>query len=77
MPSAFTPDTFDAVLFDLDGAPTSTRTLHAAWKRAFDGFPHCDARHGSAAYVDGKPRQDGVRDFLSVRAEVAGRETLA
>ena len=77
MPSVFAPDAYDAVLFDLDGVLTSTRTLHAAaWKRAFDEFLHAwDARHGTrspafdekadyAAYVDGKPRQDGVRELF-------------
>lgn len=71
---------FDAVLFDLDGVLTTTRTLHAtAWKQAFDEFlAGWDARSGTrtvpfdqradyAVYVDGKPRQDGVRDFLASR----------
>ncbi|MEU4690506.1 beta-phosphoglucomutase family hydrolase [Actinoplanes sp. NPDC023714] len=83
MVSAVTPQAFDAVLFDLDGVLTSTRTLHAtAWKRAFDAFLHTwDTRHGTstavfdekadyAAYVDGKPRRDGVRDFLAARGIV-------
>jgi alpha,alpha-trehalose phosphorylase len=73
-------DDFDAVLFDLDGVLTTTRTVHAAaWKRAFDEFlGEWDAEHGTenatfddhtdyAMYVDGKPRQDGVRDFLTAR----------
>jgi alpha,alpha-trehalose phosphorylase len=71
---------FEAVLFDLDGVLTTTRTLHAAaWKHAFDEFLAAwDARRGTtstpfderadyASYVDGKPRQDGVRDFLASR----------
>jgi alpha,alpha-trehalose phosphorylase len=70
----------DAVLFDLDGVLTTTRTVHAAaWKDTFDEFlPAWDAEHGTSttpfneaddyvAYVDGKPRQDGVRDFLASR----------
>ena len=38
MPTRITPDDFDAVLFDLDGVLTTTRTVHAAavWKRTFD-----------------------------------------
>ena len=73
-------DDFDAVLFDLDGVLTTTRTLHAAaWKRTFDDFlANWDVRHGTAnlpfdvrrdyaTYVDGKPRQEGVRDFLRAR----------
>ena len=43
-----TPQDFDAVLFDLDGVLTTTRTLHAAaWKLAFDEFLAAwDARRG-------------------------------
>jgi alpha,alpha-trehalose phosphorylase len=71
---------FDAVLFDLDGVLTTTRAVHAAaWKYSFDEFlAGWDAQHGSttarfddsadyANHVDGKPRQDGVRDFLASR----------
>src|SRR4051812_13793136 len=73
-------DAFDAVLFDLDGVLTTTREVHAAaWKQAFDEFlARWDHDHGTATesfdeqsdystYVDGKPRQDGVRDFLASR----------
>ena len=71
---------FDAVLFDLDGVLTTTRAVHAAaWKYSFDEFLSAwDAQHGTktarfderadyATHVDGKPRQDGVRDFLASR----------
>jgi alpha,alpha-trehalose phosphorylase len=74
---------FDAVLFDLDGVLTTTRAVHAAaWKHSFDEFLAAwDAEHGTktarfddsadyANYVDGKPRQDGVRDFLASRGIV-------
>ncbi|MEV5551352.1 beta-phosphoglucomutase family hydrolase [Streptomyces sp. NPDC052309] len=79
MRSPVTPDDFDAVLFDLDGVLTTTATLHeAAWRSTFDAFlREWDAAHGTStarfdaadytAYVDGKPRQDGVRDFLEAR----------
>ena len=80
MSSLVTPQDFDAVLFDLDGVLTTTRTVHAAaWKRTFDEFlAEWDAAHGTttprfddrsdyASHVDGKPRQDGVRDFLASR----------
>jgi alpha,alpha-trehalose phosphorylase len=80
MPSPVSRQAFDAVLFDLDGVLTTTRTVHAAaWKRTFDEFlAEWDARHGTsiprfderadyAAYVDGKPREEGVRDFLAAR----------
>ena len=69
------PPSVRACLFDLDGVLTKTATVHfAAWKRTFDEFL---ARHepGQAEfgqldynrYVDGKPRADGVRDFLASR----------
>jgi alpha,alpha-trehalose phosphorylase len=75
-----TREAFDAVLFDLDGVLTTTRSMHvAAWKRTFDDVlqqwaPEHDGRTAPfdedtdyATYVDGKPRQDGVRDFLASR----------
>mgnify|MGYP000849188468 FL=1 len=78
--AAVGPETFDAVLFDMDGVLTTTARMHAtAWKRTFDEFLDAwDAKHGSTtphfsvgddypATVDGKPRHDGVRDFLSSR----------
>jgi alpha,alpha-trehalose phosphorylase len=80
MSSPVTPQDFDAVLFDLDGVLTTTRTVHAAaWKRTFDAFlstwdaahdtstPRFDEGSDYASYVDGKPRQEGVRDFLASR----------
>lgn len=69
----------EAAVFDLDGVITRTAEVHfAAWKQLFDEFL---ARHPSRspadaraftpedyhAYVDGKPRRDGVRDFLASR----------
>ncbi len=75
-----TTEHFDAVLFDLDGVLTDTASIHAAaWKRMFDGFLRARATDGGTvfvpfdadadyrAYVDGKPRYDGVRSFLSSR----------
>src|SRR3954470_18769633 len=83
MRSPVTPAQYDAVLFDLDGVLTTTRALHAAaWRSVFDSFlDEWDQEHGSttprfdlvadyAAHVDGKPRQDGVRDFLASRGIV-------
>jgi alpha,alpha-trehalose phosphorylase len=65
---------FDAVLFDLDGVLTSTAALHAlCWKRTFDevlaayGQEPFDLEHDYLEYVDGKMRDDGVRDFLAAR----------
>lgn len=67
-------------LFDLDGVLTDTAAVHAAaWKEMFDvflrdyaeqhGIPFqpFDARAEYDAYVDGKPRVNGVRDFLTSR----------
>ena len=71
---------FDAVLFDLDGVLTSTAKIHAAcWKSMFDDFlsKHADRSQQPftpfdiegdyKAYVDGKPRYEGVRSFLESR----------
>jgi beta-phosphoglucomutase family hydrolase len=69
------PDSIRACLFDLDGVLTRTATVHfAAWKRTFDQFLR--EREPQATeftqldynrFVDGKPRADGVRDFLASR----------
>jgi beta-phosphoglucomutase family hydrolase len=70
------PEGVTALLFDLDGVLTQTATVHAAaWKQMFDEYLR--ERDGDAykeftskdydAYVDGKPRYDGVRSFLDSR----------
>ncbi|HVY10022.1 MAG TPA: beta-phosphoglucomutase family hydrolase [Mycobacteriales bacterium] len=73
------PDGVTACLFDLDGVLTDTAAVHqAAWKSAFDAFlSRRDGLHYTPftqedylAYVDGKPRTDGVRDFLASRGIV-------
>lgn len=60
------PRYHDAVLFDLDGVVTDTAAIHqTSWSELFDQYqftPH-DYRH----FIDGKPRYDGVRDFLASR----------
>jgi beta-phosphoglucomutase family hydrolase len=68
------PDGITGLLFDLDGVLTKTATVHArAWKRMFDDYlrEQGDQRPFTQedydAYVDGKPRADGVRDFLASR----------
>jgi beta-phosphoglucomutase-like phosphatase (HAD superfamily) len=74
------PRDYDAVLFDLDGVLTRTASVHAcAWKKLFDEFLQLRASPGStplcpfnidedySAYVDGKPRYDGVASFLRSR----------
>jgi beta-phosphoglucomutase family hydrolase len=67
-------DAYSAALFDLDGVVTPTAEVHMrAWAEMFNGFlseredeaPYTDADY--FAYVDGKPRYDGVRDFLTSR----------
>ncbi|MCB1292926.1 MAG: hypothetical protein KDB45_15660, partial [Mycobacterium sp.] len=79
LPVAIDPRYHDAVLFDVDGVITDTASLHqAAWTQLFDDFLHRrtpsdgenhdpftadDYKH----HVDGKPRYDGVRDFLASR----------
>ncbi|NUS62725.1 MAG: beta-phosphoglucomutase family hydrolase [Saccharothrix sp.] len=67
------PDAITACLFDLDGVLTSTAVLHRrAWRRTFDDFlrPRGEppfAESDYIKYVDGRPRYDGVREFLASR----------
>jgi beta-phosphoglucomutase family hydrolase len=71
------PDHITTCLFDLDGVLTQTATVHdAAWKRTFDAllrqrdgaaFTPFDPVRDYDDYVDGKPREAGVRDFLASR----------
>ncbi|WP_345713813.1 beta-phosphoglucomutase family hydrolase [Kineococcus glutinatus] len=74
------PDGVTACLFDLDGVLTDTAAVHdKAWAETFDDFLRARAgRTGEpfvpfdpvadyADHVDGKPRADGVRDFLASR----------
>ncbi|MBF4160362.1 HAD family hydrolase [Nocardioides acrostichi] len=67
---------YDAVLFDLDGVLTPTAEVHMrAWADMFDDFLSGHGGGDTSAYterdyfdhVDGKPRYDGVRDFLASR----------
>lgn len=70
---------YDAVIFDMDGVVTDSASIHAAaWAQLFDSFM---ARRAPAEgedlsaftdsdylrCVDGKPRYDGVADFLASR----------
>ncbi|HVJ92829.1 MAG TPA: beta-phosphoglucomutase family hydrolase [Labilithrix sp.] len=73
------PSNVRACLFDLDGVLTPTAEVHGkAWKMAFDAYLEARARRTSTPltpftagdyerYVDGKPRADGVRAFLTSR----------
>lgn len=74
------PDQIQACLFDLDGVLTQTAKVHAAaWKEMFDDFLRKRADEGGEEfvpfdkgdeynrYVDGRPRYDGVEQFLASR----------
>jgi beta-phosphoglucomutase family hydrolase len=74
------PDRITALLFDMDGVLTQTAKVHAdAWKQAFDEFlkRRAESEGGKFVpfdkvedydqYVDGMPREDGVRSFLKSR----------
>jgi len=78
---AVTREKYDAVLLDLDGVITDTASIHArSWKRMFDEYLRdrssrlgeplrlFDIGSDYKLHVDGKPRFDGVRDFLKSRA---------
>ncbi len=73
-------DRFDGAIFDLDGVLTDTARVHAAaWKEVFDDFLRrysarkgiefrpFDATAEYLAHVDGRAREDGVRQFLASR----------
>jgi len=66
------PDGITAALFDLDGVLTDTAAVHErAWKQVLDAFLGARGTFEAAdynRYVDGKPREDGIRDFLRSRA---------
>lgn len=78
---------FKAVLFDLDGVITPTAEVHmVAWSEMFNAFltsydgpatdrsPYTDSDYFD--HVDGKPRYDGVRDFLTSRGIPASEELV-
>lgn len=79
VPITIDPRFHDAVLFDLDGVITDTASVHfTAWKDLFNAYLASRApRDGQESapftetdyrrYVDGKPREDGIRDFLASR----------
>jgi len=73
-----TAGSVEAWLFDLDGVLTDTASVHdAAWKETFDevlarnsggaGQKPFDPVADYEQFVDGKPRLDGVRSFLTSR----------
>lgn len=71
---------FDVAIFDMDGVVTRTAAVHSlAWKKMFDeylrqrettlGEPFREFTHAEdyLAYVDGRPRYQGVETFLHSR----------
>ncbi len=73
-------ENFEALLFDLDGVITRSMDIHArAWKKLFDDYLSLRSQQGQGsfvpfdldadyrAYVDGKPRYEGVDSFLRSR----------
>jgi len=79
LPVTIDPRYHDAVLFDLNGVVTDTASVHAAaWTALFDDFltrrPATTGEDHSRftaedyrRFVDGKPRCDGLADFLASR----------
>lgn len=80
MSGSITRDLYDAVLFDMDGVVTDTASIHAVcWKTMFDEFLEKRSKPTGVPFhpfdidtdyklhVDGKPRYEGVRDFLASR----------
>ncbi|MBD0260373.1 MAG: hydrolase, partial [Cytophagales bacterium] len=77
LPKTINTAAVDAVILDMDGVITQTALLHArAWKKMFDTFlksrPHdtylpLDIHQDYLRYLDGKPRNAGVRSFLASR----------
>jgi beta-phosphoglucomutase family hydrolase len=78
-----TRDRYGAVLLDMDGVITDTASVHAeCWKRLFDEFLEKRTAQNAAPFrpfdisidyklhVDGKPRYQGVADFLESRGIV-------
>ena len=74
------PHDFAAAIFDMDGVVTQTASVHStAWKRMFDeylemrarrfGEPFAEFAHASdyLNYIDGRPRYQGVANFLRSR----------
>ena len=88
-PHSITRERCDAVLFDMDGVVTDTASIHAAcWKTMFDEYLKKWAQQNGQPfrpfdatdyklYVDGKPRYQGVRDFLQSRGIVLPEGTAA
>lgn len=70
------------IVFDLDGVLTNTAKLHAAaWEKVFNEFLSDRGEkpfvrgEDYRRYLDGKPREDGIRSFLNSR-EITVNENL-
>ncbi len=74
------PREFDAAIFDMDGVITDTAAVHSrAWKQMFDDYLRRRAEWGHEpfrefthegdyrAFIDGRPRYQGVAAFLESR----------
>ena len=71
------PEKITALLFDLDGVLTSTAVLHRkAWKQTFESMGQPFSEQDYLAYVDGKPRYDGVHSFLASRGLTPPEEDI-
>ena len=81
---------YQAWLFDMDGVLTKTALVHAeAWQQTFDEFllgesvrtgttyAPFDSEADYQKYVDGEPREDGVRNFLKARGIVLTEGTAS
>lgn len=67
-------NSFDAALFDLDGVITPTAEVHMqAWSEMFNQFhaarndPYAYTAEDYFAFVDGRPRYEGVATYLASR----------
>jgi len=65
---------YEAMILDLDGVLTDTRSLHfKAWQQTYQKFiDHEDSLANFSEkdyqrYVDGKPREEGIKSFLQSR----------
>ena len=86
MTSTPVPEHVRLWLFDLDGVLTNSAVAHAsAWKAMFDDYLSAldppqspfDDHEDYLRYVDGRPRDDGVRTFLASRNLSVDDDALA
>lgn len=68
---------FEAVIFDLDGVLVDTRLLHfSSWEKVFNEYLITKKTESLftfedyLSHVDGKPRREGISDFLKSRGLV-------